>query len=523
MKATKEALSPTRVKLTVEVPFEELKPNLDAAYKALAQQVRIPGFRPGRAPQRVLDQRFGRAYVLDQALNDALPRLYSEAVQSEELDVIAQPEVDISSFNDGEPLVFTAEVDVRPEIVLPEYEGLEVTVDDVETDEEAVTAQLDTLRDRFATLQPVERPVQDGDFLTIDLAASVDGEPVPGADSSGMSYEVGKDSLIVGLDEAVRGANEGDERSFTTELVAGDFAGRTADVTVTVRSVKEKERPELDDDFATTASEFDTLAELDNDIRTRLSRVKRMEQGVQARDKVLETLLDAIEMALPESVVSGEVEARKNSLTQQLAQVGVSQEDYLESEGKTAEEFDAEIQDSAEKAVKAQFVLDTLAEKLELQVEQQELTEHLIRRAQQAQVSPQDYANQIMQSNSIGVLMAEVMRGKALAHVLDSAVITDASGNEVHLSELDEETGLLEDDEHAGHDHSGHDHTHDHEGHDHSGHDHGEADDADEADGEAFASDTEAIEEVSGGAEAEVGDSGEVEGRGEETVPGAQS
>ena len=205
--------------------------------------MRIPGFRPGRAPQRVLDQRFGRAYVLEQALNEALPRLYSEAVQSEELDVIAQPEVDITTFNDGEPLVFTAEVDVRPEIVLPEYEGLEVTVDDVESDEEAVTAQLDTLRDRFATLQPVERPVQDGDFLTIDLAATVDGEPVPGADSTGMSYEVGKDSLIVGLDEAVRGAGEGDERSFTTELVAGDFAGRTADVTVKVRSVKEKERP----------------------------------------------------------------------------------------------------------------------------------------------------------------------------------------------------------------------------------------------------------------------------------------
>jgi trigger factor len=521
VKATKEALSPTRVKLTVEVPFEELKPDLDAAYKALAQQVRIPGFRPGRAPTRVLDQRFGRGYVLDQALNDALPRLYSEAVQAEDLDVISQPEVDISSFDDGQPLVFTAEVDVRPEIVLPEFEGLEITVDDVEVDEDDVTAQLDTLRDRFATLQPVERPVADGDFITIDLAATVDGEPVPGADSTGMSYEVGNDSLITGLDAAVIGASEGEERTFDTELVAGDFAGRAAQVTVKVRSVKQKERPELDDDFATTASEFDTLAELDNDVRTRLSRVKRMEQGVQARDKVLETLLDAVEMPLPETVVAGEVEARKGTLTQQLAQVGVSHEDYLESEGKTAEEFDAEIQDSAEKAVKAQFVLDTLAEKLELQVEQQELTEHLIRRAQQAQVSPQDYANQIMQSNSIGVLMAEVMRGKALAHVLDSAVITDASGNEVHLSELDEETGLLEDEDHSGHDHSAHDHEgHDHEGHDHSGHDHG---DADAADGEAFAADTEAIEEVSGGAEAEVGDSGEVEGRGDETVPGAQS
>ncbi|HSP37227.1 MAG TPA: trigger factor [Frankiaceae bacterium] len=506
MKATKEALTPTRVKLTVEVPFEELKPNLDAAYKSLAQQVRVPGFRPGRVPARVLDQRFGRAHVLDQALNEALPRLYQEAVQSEDLDVIAQPEVDITSFNDGEPLVFTAEVDVRPEIELPEYEGLEVSVDDVALEEDDVTAQLDTLRDRFATLQPVERPVQDGDFLTIDLSASVDGEPVPGADSSGMSYEVGKDSLIAGLDEAVRGASEGEDRTFTTDLVAGDFAGRTADVTVKVRSVKEKERPELDDDFATTASEFDTLAELESDVRERLGRVKKMEQGVQARDKVLETLLDAVDIPLPASVVEGEIEARNNSLVQQLAQIGVDQATYLESEGKTAEEFEAEVRDSAEKAVKAQFVLDTLAEKLDLTVEQEELTEHLIRRAQQAQVSPQDYANQIMQSNSIGVLMAEVLRGKALAHVLDSAKITDASGAEVDLSDLDD---------HLGHDHEGHDD----EGHDHSEHE--DVDDADEADGEAYAEETEAIAEVSGGAE--VGDAGEVEGHADETVPGAQS
>ncbi len=516
MKATKEALSPTRVKLTVEVPFEELKPNLDAAYKSLARQVRVPGFRPGKAPARVLDQRFGREYVLDQALQEALPRFYSEAVQQESVEVISQPEVDITTFTDGEPLVFTAEVDVRPDFELPEYEGVEVTVDDVEVPEEDITSQLDTLRDRFATLQPVERPVQDGDFLTIDLVATVDGESVPGADSSGMSYEVGNDTLIAGLDEAVRGANEGDERTFTTELMAGDFAGRTADVTVKVRSVKQKERPELDDDFATTASEFDTLDELENDIRTRLSRVKKMEQGVQARDKVLETLLDAVEIPLPESVVEGEIEARRSSLSQQLSQIGVTQETYLESEGKTAEEFDAEIKDSAERAVKAQFVLDTLAEKLELQVEQEELTEHLIRRAQQAQMAPQDYANQIMQSNSIGVLMAEVLRGKALAHVLDAATITDASGNTVALSDLDEQTGLLEDEDDGEL----------FEDADIEDAEDADIDDADEADGAAYAEETEAIGDVSGGAE--VGDAGDVtgdsvEGGSDETVPGAQS
>jgi trigger factor len=515
VKATKEALSPTRVKLTVEVPFEELKPNLDAAYKSLAQQVRVPGFRPGRAPARVLDQRFGRGYVLDQALQEAMPRLYSEAVQAEAINAISQPEVDITTFNDGEPLVFTAEVDIRPEIELPEFEGLTVTVDDIVVPEEDINAQLDTLRDRFATLQPVERAVQDSDFLTIDLSATVDGEPVPGADSSGMSYEVGQDTLIAGLDEAVRGAGEGDERTFTTELVAGDFAGRTADVTVKIRSIKEKERPELDDDFATTASEFDTLAELEDDIRERLSRARRLEQGVQARDKVLEMLLGSVDMPLPESVLAGEIEARNASLTQQLAQLGVSRETYLESEGKTDEELDKEIRDSAEQAVKAQFVLDALAEKLDLQVQQDELTEHLLRRAQQSQMAPQDYANQIMQSNSIGVLMAEVLRGKALAHVLESATITDASGNEVQLSELDDEGGLLEEIEEDDDDHAGHDH--DHAGHDHAGHSH----DAEESDGLAYAEDVEAVDEIAGGAEA--GDVDAVEGGSDEAVPGAQS
>jgi trigger factor len=374
-----------------------------------------------------------------------------------------------------------------------------------------VQSQLDTLRDRFATLQPVERPVQDGDFITIDLAATVDGEPVPGADSSGMSYEVGKDSLISGLDDAVRGASEGDERTFTTELVAGDFAGRTADVTVKVRSVKEKERPELDDDFATTASEFDTMAELEGDVRNRLGRIKKMEQGIQARDKVLETLLDAVDIPLPESVVEGEIEARRVSLTQQLAQIGVDRETYLESEGQTAEEFEAEVRDSAERAVKAQFVLDRLAEQLELNVEQEELTEHLIRRAQQAQVSPQDYANQIMQSNSIGLLMAEVLRGKALAHVLDSAVITDTSGNTVNLSDLDDEFRPT------------HDHDHDHDAEDIAADDL-EAEDVVDAEGgagAAYAEETAEIADVSGGAE--VGDSGEAEVRSDETVPGAQS
>jgi len=444
VKATREALSPTRIKLTVEVPFEELRPSVDAAYKKIAAQVRVPGFRPGKVPARIIDQRVGRGHILDEALQEALPRFYSEAVESESLDVLSRPEVDVAEFTDGAPLVFTAEVDVRPEIQLPSTDGLTVTVDDVEVADVDVDEQLDSMRDRFSTLQPVERLVAEGDYLTIDLAASVDGETVEGAAANGMSYEVGGDNVIAGMDEAVIGAAEGEQRTFQTELQAGEFAGRTADVTVTVRSVKEKIRPDLDDDFATTASEFDTLDELVGDVRTRLERVKRLEQGMQARDRVLERLLELTDIPLPESVVQSEVEAREHSLGHQLEQVGLDREAYLAAENKTAEEFDAEVREGSEKAVKAQFVLDALASREELNVSQEELTEHLIRRAQQSQMPPQEFANQVMQQGQVGMLMAEVVRGKALATLLESATVTDASGRPVDLAALSTDADELE-------------------------------------------------------------------------------
>ncbi|MDT7555450.1 MAG: trigger factor, partial [Pseudonocardiales bacterium] len=286
---------------------------------------------------------------------------------------------------------------------------------------------------------PVERPIQDGDHITVDLSASVDGEVVPGSESKGLSYEVGTDNLIPGLDEAIRGAEEGDERQFPTDLKAGDFAGQTAEVTAKVISVKEKELPELDDDFATTASEFDTLDELRADLRERLLKVRKYEQGAQARDRLVEKLLEIVEVPLPESAVKAEVDAREHNLGHQLERFGITKEIYLETEGKTVEEFDAENRADSEKAVKSQLVLDALAEKEELDVEQEELTEHLVRRAQQSGMQPQEFANQIMQGGQIGVLFGEVRRGKALAQLMESAKITDASGNVVDLSELDEE------------------------------------------------------------------------------------
>jgi trigger factor len=450
VKATKEALSPTRVKVTIEVPFEELSEDLASAYKRISRQIKVPGFRPGKVPARIVDQRIGRGYVLNEALPGALDRFYGQALEQEKIEAISSPEdVDVKEFNDGEQLVFTAEVDVRPEVTLPDLEGIEITVDDITVTDEDIDEQLSSLRDRFATLQPVERPVADGDYLTIDLSASIDGELVPDSESKGMSYLVGSENLIPGMDEAVLGAAEGDERTFPTELKMGDFAGQTADVAVKVISVKEKELPELDDEFATTASEFDTLDELKADLRERLARVRRYEQGAQARDKLIDKLNELVDVPLPESAVKAEVDAREHNLSHQLERVGVNREIYLETEGKTEEEYAAELRETSEKAVKSQLVLDALAEKEELTVEQEELTEHLVRRAQQSGVAPQEFANQIVQSGQIGVIFSEVRRGKALAQLLERVKITDESGNVVDLSVLDEDEAAdaAEDDE----------------------------------------------------------------------------
>jgi trigger factor len=436
VKSTVETLSPTRVKLSVEVPFDELKPSLDKAYRSIAQQVSIPGFRKGKVPPRLIDQRVGRGAVLEEAINDAIPQHYSAAVREHEVKVLGQPDVSVTELNDGENVAFTAEVDIRPEFELPEYKDLTVAVDDVEIDQSDVDDQLDRLRDRFAVLKGVERPVQDGDYVSLDLAATVDGEEVPGGTATGLSYEVGSGQLLEGIDEAIIGLESGGSTTFTTALVGGDHAGRDADVAVTVRSVKEKELPELDDEFAQTASEFDTLDELREDVRTRLTQVKGVEQGMQARDRVLEALLAAVEVPLPETVVASEVDFRKHDINHQLEHAGLTMEGYLTAEGKTAEEFDTELADAARTAVKSQLVLDAVADAEEVGVGNEELTSEVVRRAQDSGLAPQEFADRIVQSGQLPVLIADIRRGKALATVLESATITDASGRTVDLEAL---------------------------------------------------------------------------------------
>ncbi|MBV9486514.1 MAG: trigger factor, partial [Frankiaceae bacterium] len=361
MKSAVETLGPTRVKLTVEVPYEELEPAVNAAYRKVAQQIRVKGFRPGKVPPRIIDQQVGRAPVLEEAINEAVPGLYGDALREHEIEIIGHPEIDITEFEDGDKLVFTAEVDVRPEIDLPEYDGLPVTVDDAEVADSDIDEQIEGLRDRFATLASVERAAGTGDYVSIDLAATVNGKPVEDASANNLSYEVGSDSLVAGLDDAITGLSVGESKEFETQLRSGDAGGEKAVATVTVKAVKEKQVPELDDDFAQTASEFDTIAELRDDIRSRMARIKTLTQGMQARDKVLEALLAKVDVLMPAHVLGDEVNYRKQQMDEQLQSAGLSKEAYAESQDKTVEEIDKEIEDNAAEAIKAQFVLDAIA------------------------------------------------------------------------------------------------------------------------------------------------------------------
>lgn len=436
MKSTVEQLSPTRVRINVEVPFEELKPDFDAAYKTLAQQIRLPGFRPGKAPARLLEARVGRGAVLEQVINAALPNKYSEAVTNADLRPLGQPEIEVTKLEDGTELSFTAEVDVRPDITIPAFGELAVTVDSIVITEDDVAEQLHSLRARFGTLSGVERPVQDGDFVTIDLSATVDGEDVPDASTTGMSYEVGSGQLIDGIDETLIGLSAGGTGEFTTALLAGDHAGRDAVVSAVIGTVKERELPEADDEFAQMASEFDTLEELTADLRERIGRVKKVEQATAARDKVLEALLETTEIPVPEAVVKAEVESRLHDAVHPFDHDEDKFAAALAAQGSSREEFDTSNQEEAEKSVKTQLLLDALAEAENTTVDNEELTERIVYQAQRFGVSPEEYVQQAQQANQLSAIFADVRRGKALAGVVAQAVVTDTDGSVVDLDEL---------------------------------------------------------------------------------------
>jgi trigger factor len=433
VKTDVEELSPTRVRLSVEVPFDELKPSLDKAYREVGRQVRIPGFRPGRVPPPVIDSRIGREVVLSQAVNDALPDLYAKAVAEGDVSALGQPEVEITRLDDGKELTFTAEVDIRPRFELPDLSSLSVTVDNTLVSPDEVAEYLGQLQERFASLKAVQRSVQADDYVSIDLSASVGGKSVEDAQASGLSYQVGSESLLDGLDPALIGMAAGESATFRTELAGGEFVGREADVTVTVHSVKVKEVPGLDDDFAQLASEFDTLGELRASTRAQLERVKSTQQVMQARDRALEAVLEQIDIPLPEGVVQEEATRNRDSLLQQLEQAGATLEGYLEMSNQTEEQFDADLEQRARHAVKVSLVLDQVARQEELSVDPAELSAYVTRQAEQMGVAPDRLAKQLAEDGRLSFAATEVLRGKAVNLIADRVKVTDASGHPVDI------------------------------------------------------------------------------------------
>ncbi len=377
MKSTVEQLSPTRVRINVEVPFKELQPDFDRAYKELAKQVRLPGFRPGKAPAKLLEARVGKEAILDQVVNEALPSRYGQAVTDSDVRPLGQPEIEVTKKEYGQELVFTAEVDVRPDFTLPDLSALKITVDPIKVSDEDVDTELQSLRARFGTLTGVERPVATGDFVSIDLSATIDGEDVPEAATQGLSHEVGSGRLIDGLDDAIVGLSAGESKVFTTELAAGAHAGKQAEVTVTVGSVKERELPEPDDEFAQLASEFDTIEELKANLSEQVSRTKRVQQAEEIRTAALEALLEGVDMPLPEAIVQAQVDNTIHNALHGLDHDDAKLAEALEKQGTTREKFDADARADAEKAIKTQLLLDALGDDLDIQVGQDDLTERL--------------------------------------------------------------------------------------------------------------------------------------------------
>ena len=417
--STVEKLSPTRVKLHITVTPEELQPSIKHAYEHIAQDVTIPGFRKGKVPAPIIDQRMGRGAVIEHAVNEGLDRFFRDAVAENDLRPVGRPSADIVEWPSDKDfsgdLVVDVEVDVRPEFDLPELSKITVEVDPIEVDEAAVDAELDRLRSRFGTLVTVDRPAANGDFVELDLVATIDDAEIDRAE--GISYEVGSGELLEGIDEAIESLTAGEDTTFRSKLVGGDHAGSEAEVSVTVKAVKERELPEADDDFAQIASEFDTIGELRESLEARVSEQGVFTQGNAARDKLVEALIEQLDLPVPAGVVEDEVHS------------------HLEQEGRLEDdEHRAEVTEASEKQFRTQMILDKIAETFKVQVSQDELTQYLVQSAAQYGMAPQEFVEILQQNNQLPVLVGEVARNKALAVALGKVKVVDTAGKTVDLT-----------------------------------------------------------------------------------------
>lgn len=426
MKTEIENLNPTRIKITAEVPFADLQPSLDAALVRIGKSINIPGFRKGKVPARVVEQRVGRDAVLDEAINDALPKAYEEIIRENKIRPIGQPAVEVTEIVDGEKLAFTVEVDVRPEFDLPPFDSLTVEVEPYALSDSDIDEQIDALRGRFATLKEVDRACVDGDILLVNISGATDsGDEVEDLTAQAMSYELGTEGMLPGFDDAIRGASKGESREFEFIPQNGDWSGTPITVTVEAAAVRERELPDLDADFVSMASEFDTIEELRADIETRLGRLKRIEQGSEARQKIHDVLLAQVEISLPETVVAAEIAS------------------HFQDGHDSGEDHRGEVEEEIRAGMKSQFVLDKIAEESELTVGESELSAWLIQQAPRYGMAPDAFAQALVEAGQVPMAMADIRRAKALAKVLETAKVVDTTGAVVDLAALDAEMAAL--------------------------------------------------------------------------------
>ncbi|GAA2062697.1 trigger factor [Leifsonia soli] len=421
MKTTVEKLSPTRTKLTISVTPEELQPSIKHAYEHIAEQVTIPGFRKGKVPPPIIDQRVGKAAVLEHAVNEGLDGFYRRAVEENDVRPLGRPEADITEWPNEKDfsgdLLLTIEVDVRPEVKLPDFDDITITVDAAEVGVDDVEEELDRLRSRFGTLVTVDRPAKTGDFAQIDLVAVIGGEEVDTA--ANISYEIGSGELIDGIDEALDTLTAGETTTFEAPLMGGDHEGENAQITVTLNAVKERELPEADDDFAQIASEFDTIGELRQSLRTQVERAKVFGQGTAARDQLVDKLLELVEIPVPEQLVEDEVHR------------------HLEQENRLEDDVHrAEVKESSEKTFKTQILLDEVAQENDVKVSQDELTQYLVQGAAQYGMDPNEFVKILSENGQIPSMVGEVARNKALAIILGKVKVVDSNGKPVDLAEF---------------------------------------------------------------------------------------
>ena len=436
MKTTVERIKPTRVKLVIEATPDDLKPSIDHAYEHIAEEVSIPGFRKGKVPPAILEKRVGKPAIMAHAINDGLDSIYRQAVESNELRVLGQPQADIKSTPDENTwlgdLVVEIEVEVRPEIKLPEYKGLKVKVSDIKVEAKEIDAELDNLRARFGTLKTVDRPAKKGDFTSIDLKAEIDGKVIDEAQN--ISYEIGSGNLLDGIDEALDTLTAGESTTFKSKLVGGDKAGQESEISVTLTAVKERELPKADDAFAQLASEFDTIAELKADLEKQLKDSKVFNQGLEARDKLTDLLVEKIAVAVSDELVEADVHR------------------HLEGEGRLEDAAHRkEVTEQSEKSFKVQMILDEIADKEQIKVNEQELLQYLVQTSQSYGMDPNEFIQMIDKNGQVPSFVAEVRRRKGLALLLEHAEVSDSKGK-VDISAFTNTDAQLAED-HTGHDH----------------------------------------------------------------------